>query len=347
MGVVGAVYASKNVTNVFSEPDAASAKTVESGPAADKGQGGTRPNSVWPKATRVSVVQPGSREIDLAKDISFSPDTDPTCKEPAPVVNLVKDVGYGLDQELRKNGEAVTDEEEEKIGEEAFREIKRSREFRGKLDTPAMAQVRAYIAEVAKPLLAQIERKGIKFDFHTIDDNEPNAFAIPGGHIFVYRGILEKPGRIENEAQLAGVLAHEMNHVDRRHTIAVFDYMKQLGGGDSEIEEAVISMARHPFTSKQEEEADKYAVKFLIGAEYSPKQFVTMWQAWGKLDKEKKGNNRLFDELEEILQTHPASGQRACAAMKVTMEQKDPEIDRYYVGTTNYKTKVARSAKQF
>src|SRR5438046_1735120 len=91
LGVVGAVYAAKNVTNVFRDGDSASAKAVESGPAADHARGGARPDSVWSsKPTRVSVVQPSAREIDLAKDISFSPDTDPTCKASAPVVSLVK-----------------------------------------------------------------------------------------------------------------------------------------------------------------------------------------------------------------------------------------------------------------
>ncbi|MBK6515423.1 MAG: M48 family metalloprotease, partial [Polyangiaceae bacterium] len=76
------------------------------------------------------------------------------------------------------------------------------------------------------PLLVSAKRKGIVYDFHTIDDPTVNAFAIPGSHIFFFRGILEAAAHRER-AQLAGVLAHGINHVDKRHTIAIFEYLRR------------------------------------------------------------------------------------------------------------------------
>ncbi len=300
-----------------------------------------------PDAGGLGIVAASAKEVDLAKDISYAPDRDPSCKSPAPITSFAKDLGYSFDQALR-SAESVTDEEEMEIGREAFREVRRAREMRGKIDTPEMASSLAYIREVAKPLLDQVARKGISYTFHTVDDDEPNAFAIPGGHVFVNRGMLEAKDRVQNEAQLAGVLAHEINHVDRRHTIAVFEYLKQIGspfGGG--IEEVAIDMARHPFTSKQEEEADRYAVRFLIHAQYSPKQFVSMWQAWARLEKEKPERDVLGSVLDEVLRTHPLSSLRACQAMKITMTELDPSVDRYYVGATNYAQKTPRATKQF
>lgn len=295
------------------------------------------------------AVKASAKEIDLASSISYAPDSDPYCKDQARLTDMLKQVGYNIDQELRKTA-SITDAEEEKIGDQLFREMSSMPKFKRGLDTPGMADARRYIAELAVPLLASAQRKGIVYEFHTIDDPTMNAFAIPGGHIFFYRGILEQPRRIENEAQLAGVLAHEINHVDRRHTIAIFEYLKRLGsmsGGAADLGAIVVSMARHPFSTTQEDESDAFAVKFLVAAEYSPKQFVTMWKTWDELDKKRGGAmDPISRELEELLATHSAPSRRACNGMRVAMTSMPPDLDRYYVGTTNYKTKTPRARQQ-
>lgn len=295
------------------------------------------------------AVKRAAKEVDLASTLSFTPDTDPYCKSNADITDALKQLGYDIDKELRKVS-SISDADEEKIGDEAFQEVLKAKQFRGKVDTASMADYRRYIAELAVPLLASVERKGVVYDFHTIDDPTVNAFAIPGGHVFFYRGILEKPRRIENEAQLAGVLAHEINHVDRRHTIAIFEYLKNLGGlagpaGD--IGAVVVNMARHPFSTTQEDESDTFAVKFLIAAEYSPKQFAQMWKNWDQLDGQEKPSNPIEAGLEAILATHSAPARRACNAQRVTMSSKSPDIERYYVGTTNYREKKPRAKQQY
>ncbi|MBK8939530.1 MAG: M48 family metallopeptidase [Polyangiaceae bacterium] len=294
------------------------------------------------------AVKSDSKEVDPASSLTFTPDSDPYCKEPASITDILKEVGYNIDKELRATA-SMSDSEEEKIGDELLKEILQAKQFRGKVDTPAMAEYRRYIAELAVPLLVSAKRKGIVYDFHTIDDPTVNAFAIPGGHIFFFRGILEKPRRIENEAQLAGVLAHEINHVDKRHTIAIFEYLKTLGaltGDGADIGAILVSMARHPFSTTQEDESDAEAVKFLIAAEYSPKQFVSMWQNWAEIEnkgqKPEPGN-----PLEELLATHSRPERRACNAMKVTMANKPSDVKSYYVGATNYRQRKPRARQQY
>ena len=88
-------------------------------------------------------------------------------------------------------------------------------------------------------------------------------------------------------------------------------------------------------------------MRFLIHAQYSPKQFVSMWQAWARLEKEKPERDVLGSVLDEVLRTHPLSSLRACQAMKITMTELDPSVDRYYVGATNYAQKTPRATKQF
>ncbi len=297
------------------------------------------------------AVKASAKEIDKASALSYSPDSDPYCKNQGRLTDIVKTVGYDIDRELRKAA-SISDQEEEQIGDKLYAELLATPKFRNKVDTESMAEARRYIAELAVPLLASVERKGIVYDFHTVDDDDINAFAMPGGHIYFYRGILEAPKRLENEAQIAGVLAHEINHIDRRHTIAIFEYLKRLGelsGRAEEMGPVIIGMARHPFSTKQEDESDQFAVKFLMSAEYSPKQFVTMWQNWDALDSRRKkrgGDDPIVDEIEELLNTHSHPARRACNAMRVIMANEPKAVSRYYVGTTNYRDKQVRARKQ-
>ena len=87
-----------------------------------------------------------------------------------------------------------------------------------------------------------------------------------------------------------------------------------------------------------------------MAAEYSPKQFVTMWQNWDSLDKNPKkrgGNDPITDEIEELLNTHSHPARRACNAMRVVNANKPKAVSRYYVGTTNYREKQVRARKQY
>ena len=332
------------------EDDDAYSKSAEPKIPASVENGRVDPRDVSRGSGR--AVKPSAKEVDKASELSFSPDTDPYCQNQGRLTDIVKSVGYDIDRELRKAA-SIADAEEEKIGEELYAELLASPKFRGKVDTPSMADARRYIAELAVPLLVSVQRKGIVYDFHTVDDDDINAFAMPGGHIYFYRGILEAPKRIENEAQIAGVLAHEINHIDRRHTIAIFEYLKRIGTISGQAEEmgpVIIGMARHPFSTKQEDESDQFAVKFLMAAEYSPKQFVTMWQNWDSLDKNPKkrgGNDPITDEIEELLNTHSHPARRACNAMRVVNANKPKAVSRYYVGTTNYREKQVRARKQY
>ena len=78
-----------------------------------------------------------------------------------------------------------------------------------------MPQTEAYLREVGGRLVAVVNDPRWKFSFQIVDQQEPNAFAIPGGGIYVSRGLL---ALINREDELAGVLAHEIAHVTQRHS---------------------------------------------------------------------------------------------------------------------------------
>ena len=77
-------------------------------------------------------------------------------------------------------------------------------------------RVDAYLTELGWKLVAKLPTEGVKypFEFHCVNDKAINAFALPGGYVFVNRGAIEAA---DNEAQLAGVMAHELSHVALRH----------------------------------------------------------------------------------------------------------------------------------
>lgn len=119
------------------------------------------------------------------------------------------------------------------------------------------------------------------YHFLVVHEDQPNAFAIPGGYIFIFDGLLTQ---IKSEDEIAGVLAHEMGHVERNHffkdskKIAALDIATiaaiLLGGGNmaaATIAGAANIDMRLQFSRENEAEADTYALRYLKQAGYSPK----------------------------------------------------------------------------
>src|SRR5512137_1671214 len=77
-------------------------------------------------------------------------------------------------------------------------------------------RVDAYLTQLGMKLVAKLPTRGVQypFEFHCVNDKAINAFALPGGYVFINRGAIEAA---DNEAQLAGVMAHELSHVALRH----------------------------------------------------------------------------------------------------------------------------------
>src|SRR6266540_5741347 len=101
------------------------------------------------------------------------------------------------------------------------REIQMGREYdqevRSSLGLYPDSALQRYVQELGARLAARSERPNLPWTFHVVDDPVVNAFALPGGFIFVTRGIL---GHLRSEAQLAAVVGHEIGHVTARHTVS-------------------------------------------------------------------------------------------------------------------------------
>jgi predicted Zn-dependent protease len=118
----------------------------------------------------------------------------------------------------------ITEAQEIEMGRSAAEQAAQSI---GLVDDPAL---QAYVDRLGQALARDSERPALPWSFRVVDDPTPNAFALPGGYIFVTRGLL---GMMRNEAELVSVLGHEIGHVTARHSVTIISraQLAQIGLG--------------------------------------------------------------------------------------------------------------------
>lgn len=195
---------------------------------------------------------------DVDEDVSF-----------AAVFELWGDVLRDADQfGLRLT--RVSDRQEMEIGEEISRQI-----MGGQGESSALT---AYVSEVGEKLVPHVRRKGIRYTFHVVRSPQVNAFAIPGGHIYVFTGMLEF---MESEAELAALLGHEISHVDLRHCVERLQYQARLQkvgiGALGRMADTARRLVGLGYNKYQESEADAQGVRLSVEAGYNPEAAVDLW----------------------------------------------------------------------
>ena len=243
----------------------------------------------------------------------------------------------------------VSDAEEMQIGAELARGMMGT-------EDPAAS---AYVTKVAEPLLPHLRRRGIRYQFHVINSDQVNAFAIPGGQIFVMRGLLDFA---DSEAELASVLGHEMSHVDLRHCIERYQYESKLkkagmpeAGG---IVELAHRLATQGFSSQQEAEADGQGERLSIESGYDPDAavalFLRMKSRLGEptRDQQTTPAGEVLQSTGELVtayfRTHPPSEERAKRlADMVARNHRDLAGRSFYVGKENLRERIARANRAY
>ncbi|MBM3278034.1 MAG: M48 family metalloprotease [Candidatus Handelsmanbacteria bacterium] len=180
----------------------------------------------------------------------------------------------------------------------------------------ADAKVQAYVRQVVAPLAQQSlgDRPGVEYKVTVIDDlKQVNAFAIPGGYVYVYSGLLKAA---QNEAELAGVLAHEIGHVVGRHSanhvaaqygLELLTHLT-LGEEAGQLAEMAAGLAGAGalarFSRDDEREADEYGFRYLAACGYDPKALLTFFTKLDQLEKSRPS------DLEKLFASHPPTPER-------------------------------------
>lgn len=193
---------------------------------------------------------------------------------------------------------------------------------KSELEDPLLEEM---LKEVTAPLLAVVDQGSYQYNFHLINSPTVNAFSLPGGTIVIYTGLLQQ---VNSPEELAGILAHEISHVQLRHSITALGnkigvslFLVLLPGifGDfnEELQELVPYLFELPFTRNQEEEADVNGLKLLIRANISPEGMLNFFQ---NLSKEEN-----YESLVSLISTHPSSNDRLEKLKKLISESKPSE----------------------
>lgn len=237
-----------------------------------------------PRDTTPATLPSGPASESLSQ---WQPTVDhTTCADTDNLGDDLQELLAMIDDEVRRAHElSVT--EETRYGEELFEEMLRTPEsmLYGRLDPPQFEADRRYVEAVGRSLLTNLRRQGIDYRFHLLLSDEVNAFALPGGHIIITTAMLYRPDTLQNEAELAGILAHEIAHVDLRHTAAVFETVRAAGfslDDDSALNISLLfnRFGRLMYQSEYEDAADRYAVRRLVEVGYSPIRIYDQWQRW-------------------------------------------------------------------
>lgn len=209
---------------------------------------------------------------------------------------------------------------EERVGAQAARQVEAEM---GLVHDPALE---GYVREIGERLAANASRENVNWRFQIVDMPEPNAFALPGGWVYVSRGLL---ALVNDEAELAGVIGHEIGHVtaghgNKRVTLgAPFAILSGVtgwatgivsprlgeavaGAGNTMAEGLVIA----PFSRGQEREADRIGADLAAQAGWDPAALGSFLESLGRFETLMTGKERRASWLD----SHPPSPERAAAS---------------------------------
>src|SRR6476660_8945144 len=264
--------------------------------------------------------------LGVVAGVGFAQDSSRNKKDdPAQIGN--RDVGKGVN--------LYSLEQEMALGKQLAQEVQRQAKV---VDDPLISE---YINRIGQTLVRNSDAK-VPFTFQVIEGDSPNAFALPGGYIFVYTALLKIAAE---EDEVAAAMAHEIAHVAARHmtrqatksqiaSLAGIPVGVILGGGIGGVAVRQAANVGIPaaflhFTRRDESEADYLGVQYLYSAGYDPNGAISIFEKLESLAKKQPGT------VARIFSTHPIDAAR----IQKTEEEIGrilPAKDEYVVNTSEY-----------
>lgn len=214
----------------------------------------------------------------------------------------------------------ISPEQEKQIGRQEHPKI--LAQFGGEVDNP---RLRSYVDTVGRRLAANAEIPADQFTFTVLDTPVVNAFALPGGYVYITRGML---GVLNDEAELAGVLGHEIGHVTARHgatrqTRGLFANLAVIGAavltGSQEVAQlGQVAAAGYlaGYSRDQERQSDSLGIRYLSRAGYDPTGMSEGLEALGRQsDLLARMSGREAQQV-SFMSTHPQTPERVAATAR-------------------------------
>ena len=244
-----------------------------------------------------------------------------------------RDVGKGIN--------FYSIEKEIALGKQLAAEVERNAKI---VDDPVIAE---YINRVGQNLVRNSDAR-VPFTIKVIDSDEINAFALPGGYFYVNSGLVKLAG---GEAELAGVMAHEIAHVAARHgtkqatkgqitnlaTIPLIFLGGWTGYGIRQAAGLAIPLTFLKFSRNFEREADFLGVQYLYKTGYDPASMIQFFERLKAQKKKKTSKSRIA----KVFKTHPLTEDRIKRIQKV-IDELLPDRTEYAVNTSEFDTVKAR-----
>ncbi len=244
-----------------------------------------------------------------------------------------RDVGKGIN--------FYSIEKEIALGKQMAQEVERQAKI---VDDPIISE---YVNRIGQNLVRNSDAK-VPFTIKVIDSEEINAFALPGGFFFVNTGILLNA---DNEAEMAGVMAHEIGHVAARHGTrqATRGEIAQIGSivpliavggmagyGLYQAMGLIVPMSFLKFNRNFESEADMLGIEYMYKAGYDPGAFVDFFEKVESQEKRKPGT------MSKLFSSHPPTEDRIRHSQEIIQKYLKPKPE-YVVDTSEFEDVKART----
>ena len=223
---------------------------------------------------------------------------------------------------------AISTQQEVQLGQQYATEINRQ------LPIVQNSRIHGYINQLGESIARRVDPRGLDYTFYVVNAKGVNAFAVPGGYIYVNRGLIE---RAANESELAGVLAHEIAHVVERHSVEQLQkaqnanlmasvlYGVLLQRPPSGVEQVGIQVGGSAifagYSRDAERESDVEGVKYLVATGIDPRGMPSFFH---KLMEERQ---RSPSTVEQWFSTHPLTEER--------IQLVEQQINAYPASTLN------------
>ncbi len=236
----------------------------------------------------------------------------------------------------------VSEQQELQVGRQYAAEINRQLPI---VDDP---QIHRFLNQLGDRIQRQPGARDIPYTYYVVNIEEINAFAIPGGFVYINRGLIE---RTDNLAELAGVVAHEIGHVEARHSAEMMERAQTaeaglilgsilLGAPPGGVAGAAVDLGAQAYFShhsrEAENEADAIAVRMLPVVGIDPNGLVTFFK---ELIAERE---RAPSQLEQWFSTHPLTEERIANVRALIRALPPHEGQSLQVTSRDYETFKAR-----